>query len=276
MPTLTLQVKISMNNRVHQGHFARKRFGQNFLHDDYIIESIVAAIQPKADQALVEIGPGLAALTVPVSKYVDHLTVVEIDRDLASRLIDNPLLNDKLTVIEQDALTFDFNELKQQLGKPLRVFGNLPYNISTPLMFHLFEYANIITDMHFMLQKEVVTRLVAAPNSKDYGRLSVMAQYFCQIIPVLEVPPTSFKPAPKVDSAVVKLIPYKEKPYQVNDVKILSRVTTEAFNQRRKTIRNSLGNMFTAEQLVELNIDPNLRAENITVQQYCQLANTWK
>lgn len=276
MPTLTLQVKISMNNRVHQGHFARKRFGQNFLHDDYIIESIVAAIQPKADQALVEIGPGLAALTVPVSKYVDHLTVVEIDRDLASRLIDNPLLNNKLTVIEQDALTFDFNELKQQLGKPLRVFGNLPYNISTPLMFHLFEYANIITDMHFMLQKEVVTRLVAAPNSKDYGRLSVMAQYFCQIIPVLEVPPTSFKPAPKVDSAVVKLIPYKEKPYQVNDVKILSRVTTEAFNQRRKTIRNSLGNMFTAEQLVELNIDPNLRAENITVQQYCQLANAWK
>lgn len=276
MPILILQVKISMNNRVHQGHFARKRFGQNFLHDDYIIESIVAAIQPKADQALVEIGPGLAALTVPVSKYVDHLTVVEIDRDLASRLIDNPLLNNKLTVIEQDALTFDFNELKQQLGKPLRVFGNLPYNISTPLMFHLFEYANIITDMHFMLQKEVVTRLVAAPNSKDYGRLSVMAQYFCQIIPVLEVPPTSFKPAPKVDSAVVKLIPYKEKPYQLNDVKILSRVTTEAFNQRRKTIRNSLSNMFTVEQLVELNIDPNLRAENITVQQYCQLANTWK
>lgn len=276
MPILILQVKISMNNRVHQGHFARKRFGQNFLHDDYIIESIVAAIQPKADQALVEIGPGLAALTVPVSKYVDHLTVVEIDRDLASRLIDNPLLNNKLTVIEQDALTFDFNELKQQLGKPLRVFGNLPYNISTPLMFHLFEYANIITDMHFMLQKEVVTRLVAAPNSKDYGRLSVMAQYFCQIVPVLEVPPTSFKPAPKVDSAVVKLIPYKEKPYQVNDVKILSRVTTEAFNQRRKTIRNSLSNMFTVEQLIELNIDPNLRAENITVQQYCQLANTWK
>lgn len=276
MPILILQVKISMNNRVHQGHFARKRFGQNFLHDDYIIESIVAAIQPKADQALVEIGPGLAALTVPVSKYVDHLTVVEIDRDLASRLIDNPLLNNKLTVIEQDALTFDFNELKQQLGKPLRVFGNLPYNISTPLMFHLFEYANIITDMHFMLQKEVVTRLVAAPNSKDYGRLSVMAQYFCQIIPVLEVPPTSFKPAPKVDSAVVKLIPYKEKPYQLNDVKILSRVTTEAFNQRRKTIRNSLSNMFTVEQLIELNIDPNLRAENITVQQYCQLANTWK
>ncbi|OCG63335.1 16S rRNA (adenine(1518)-N(6)/adenine(1519)-N(6))-dimethyltransferase RsmA [Gilliamella sp. GillExp13] len=264
-----------MNNRVHQGHFARKRFGQNFLHDDYIIESIVSAIQPKKDQALVEIGPGLAALTIPISKHIDHLTVIEIDRDLANRLIENPFSNNKLTVIEQDALTFDFNQLADQLGKPLRVFGNLPYNISTPLMFHLFEHTNIITDMHFMLQKEVVTRLVASPNSKHYGRLSVMAQYYCQIIPVLEVPPTSFKPAPKVDSAVVKLVPYKEKPYLVNDIRILSRVTTEAFNQRRKTIRNSLSNLFTVEQLNDLNIDPNLRAENLTVQQYCQLANSW-
>ena len=265
-----------MNSRVHQGHFARKRFGQNFLHDDYIIESIVAAIQPKQGQALVEIGPGLAALTIPVSKHVDHLTVIEIDRDLASRLVENPFLQNKISVIEQDALTFDFNLLFNQLGQQLRVFGNLPYNISTPLMFHLFEYAPIITDMHFMLQKEVVTRLVAAPNSKDYGRLSVMAQYYCQIIPVLEVPPTSFKPAPKVDSAVVKLIPYKQKPYLVNDVKVLSRITTEAFNQRRKTIRNSLGNLFTAEQMLELDIDPNLRAENLTVKQYCLLANAWK
>ena len=271
-----LQVKTIMNNRVHQGHFARKRFGQNFLHDNYIIESIVAAIQPKQGEALVEIGPGLAALTVPVSKLVDHLTVIEIDRDLASRLVENPFLQNKISVIEQDALSFDFNQLSDRLGQPLRVFGNLPYNISTPLMFHLFEYASIITDMHFMLQKEVVTRLVAAPNSKDYGRLSVIAQYYCQIIPVLEVPPTSFKPAPKVDSAVVKLIPYKQKPYLVNDIKVLSRITTEAFNQRRKTIRNSLGNLFTAEQIGELGIDPNLRAENLTVEQYCLLANTWK
>ena len=271
-----LQVKARMNNRVHQGHFARKRFGQNFLHDNYIIESIVAAIQPKQGEALVEIGPGLAALTLPVSKLVDHLTVIEIDRDLASRLVENPFLQNKISVIEQDALNFDFNQLSATLGQPLRVFGNLPYNISTPLMFHLFEYAPIITDMHFMLQKEVVTRLVAAPNSKDYGRLSVMAQYYCQIIPVLEVPPTSFKPAPKVDSAVVKLIPYKQKPYLVNDIKVLSRITTEAFNQRRKTIRNSLGNLFTAEQISELGIDPNLRAENLTVEQYCLLTNAWK
>ena len=265
-----------MTNRVHQGHFARKRFGQNFLHDDYIIDSIVAAINPNNEQALVEIGPGLAALTIPISKHVDHFTAIEIDRDLASRLIENPSLKGKLSVIEQDALTFDFNQISHQLGKPLRVFGNLPYNISTPLMFHLFKYANIITDMHFMLQKEVVTRLVAAPNTKEYGRLSVMAQYYCQIIPVLDVPPTSFKPAPKVDSAVVKLIPYKNKPYLVNDIKVLSRITTEAFNQRRKTIRNSLSNMFTVDQLSELNIDPNLRAENLSVPQYCLLANAWK
>lgn len=271
-----LQVKVRMNNRVHQGHFARKRFGQNFLHDNYIIESIVAAIQPKKEEALVEIGPGLAALTVPVSELVDHLTVIEIDRDLASRLVENPFLQNKISVIEQDALNFDFNKLSDTLGQPLRVFGNLPYNISTPLMFHLFEYAPIITDMHFMLQKEVVTRLVAAPNSKSYGRLSVMAQYYCQIIPVLEVPPIAFKPAPKVDSAVVKLIPYKEKPYLVNDIKVLSRITTEAFNQRRKTIRNSLSNLFNSEQIAELGIDPNLRAENLTVQQYCLLANAWK
>lgn len=271
-----LQVKVRMNNRVHQGHFARKRFGQNFLHDNYIIESIVAAIQPKKGEALVEIGPGLAALTVPVSKLVDHLTVIEIDRDLASRLVENPFLQNKTSVIEQDALNFDFYKLSDTLGQPLRVFGNLPYNISTPLMFHLFEYAPIITDMHFMLQKEVVTRLVAAPNSKSYGRLSVMAQYYCQIIPVLEVPPTAFKPAPKVDSAVVKLIPYKEKPYLVNDIKVLSRITTEAFNQRRKTIRNSLSNLFNSVQIAELGIDPNLRAENLTVQQYCLLANAWK
>lgn len=276
MPTLKFQVMIQiMNNRMHQGHFARKRFGQNFLHDDHVIENIIAAIQPKKDQALVEIGPGLAALTMPISQYVDHLTVIEIDRDLAARLQQNPFLKDKLTVIEQDAMTVDFNELSQQKKQPLRVFGNLPYNISTPLMFHLFQYTNAISDMHFMLQKEVVNRLVAGPNSKAYGRLSVMAQYYCQIIPVLDVPPYAFKPAPKVDSAVVKLIPHKNLPYQVKDIRILSRITTEAFNQRRKTIRNSLGNLFSPETFNELNINLDSRAENLSVQQYCELANAY-
>jgi len=262
-----------MNKRVHQGHFARKRFGQNFLQDDSVIENIVAAIQPKNDQALVEIGPGLAALTLPVSDRIDHLTVIEIDRDLAARLIENPFLKNKLTVIEQDAMTIDFTALSKKLGQPLRVFGNLPYNISTPLMFHLFEYTHAINDMHFMLQKEVVNRLVAAPNSKTYGRLSVMAQYYCQIIPVLEVPPSAFKPAPKVDSAVVKLIPHKNIPYPVEDIKSLSRITTAAFNQRRKTIRNSLEHFFNVEQLTKLNINLDLRAENLSLQQYCELAN---
>jgi dimethyladenosine transferase len=276
MPISKLQVMIiSMNNRMHQGHFARKRFGQNFLNDENVIENIVAAIQPKKDQALVEIGPGLAALTLPVSQYVDHLTVIEIDRDLATRLLENPFLKDKINVIQQDAMTVDFTALANQMNQPLRVFGNLPYNISTPLMFHLFQFTHAISDMHFMLQKEVVNRLVAAPNSKAYGRLSVMAQYYCQIIPVLEVPPYAFKPAPKVDSAVVKLIPHKSLPHPVNDVRALSRITTEAFNQRRKTIRNSLSNIFSAESLTNLGIDLDARAENLSVEQYCQLANAY-
>lgn len=265
-----------MNERVHQGHFARKRFGQNFLHDEFIIESIVAAIQPKKTQHLVEIGPGLAALTMPVAHYLDHLTVIEIDRDLAERLAHHPFLNNKLTIIQQDAMLFNFRQLITESTTKLRVFGNLPYNISTPLMFHLFDYCDIIEDMHFMLQKEVVNRLVAGPNSKAYGRLSVMAQYYCQVIPVLEVPPTAFRPAPKVESAVVRLVPHKVNQTPVNDIRRLAQVTTTAFNQRRKTIRNSLENLFTIEQLIALSIDPQARAENLSVAQYCLLANQLK
>ncbi|MCV9878362.1 16S rRNA (adenine(1518)-N(6)/adenine(1519)-N(6))-dimethyltransferase RsmA [Brenneria izbisi] len=262
-----------MNNRVHQGHFARKRFGQNFLSDHFVIDSIVSAIYPQRGEAIVEIGPGLGALTTPVGERIDHFTVIELDRDLAARLETHPTLQDKLTIIQQDAMTIDFSDLAEQAGQPLRVFGNLPYNISTPLMFHLFRYTQSIRDMHFMLQKEVVNRLVAGPNNKAYGRLSVMAQYYCQIIPVLEVPPSAFKPAPKVDSAVVRLVPHAEVPYPVKDIRVLSRITTEAFNQRRKTLRNSLGNLFTPEQLTELGVDPGSRAENVTVEQYCRLAN---
>ncbi|WP_442797286.1 16S rRNA (adenine(1518)-N(6)/adenine(1519)-N(6))-dimethyltransferase RsmA [Pantoea vagans] len=262
-----------MNNRVHQGHYARKRFGQNFLNDQYIIDSIVSAIHPQRDEALVEIGPGLGALTEPVGERLDKLTVIELDRDLAARLETHPFLGPKLTIFQQDAMTFDFAALAQERGQPLRVFGNLPYNISTPLMFHLFSYTGSIKDMHFMLQKEVVNRLVAGPGSKAYGRLTVMAQYYCQVIPVLEVPPHSFTPPPKVDSAVVRLVPFTEPPHPVSDVRILSRITTEAFGQRRKTLRNSLSHMVAAGALEELSIDPTLRAENVSVAQYCQLAN---
>lgn len=262
-----------MNNRVHQGHFARKRFGQNFLTDQFVIDSIVSAIHPIPGQAVVEIGPGLAALTEPVASRLDSMTVIELDRDLAARLETNPKMLGKLRVIQSDAMKVDFGELSKELGQPLRVFGNLPYNISTPLMFHLFLYTDAISDMHFMLQKEVVNRLVAGPNSKAFGRLTVMAQYYCNIIPVLEVPPESFTPAPKVNSAVVRLIPHKTIPYPVDDIRILSRLTTDAFNQRRKTIRNSLGHLFTPEQMSALGLDLQMRAENISVEQYCKLAN---
>ncbi|CNH82745.1 16S rRNA (adenine(1518)-N(6)/adenine(1519)-N(6))-dimethyltransferase RsmA [Yersinia pekkanenii] len=262
-----------MNNRVHQGHFARKRFGQNFLNDQFVIDSIVSAIHPVPGEAVVEIGPGLGALTEPVAARMDHMTVIELDRDLAARLANHPQLKDKLTIHQQDAMKVNFSELAELAGQPLRVFGNLPYNISTPLMFHLFSYNTAIRDMHFMLQKEVVNRLVAGPNSKAYGRLTVMAQYYCNVIPVLEVPPTAFTPAPKVDSAVVRLIPHVNMPNPVGDVRMLTRITTQAFNQRRKTVRNSLGDLFTSDQLIELGIDPILRAENISVAQYCKLAN---
>ncbi|MDO5054912.1 MAG: 16S rRNA (adenine(1518)-N(6)/adenine(1519)-N(6))-dimethyltransferase RsmA [Pasteurella oralis] len=267
-----------MNSKKHLGHTARKRFGQNFLHDNNVIQSIVAAIYPQKDQFLVEIGPGLGALTEPVGDLVDHLTVVELDRDLAERLRHHPFLHHKITVIETDAMQFDFARLYQEANlaekkQKIRVFGNLPYNISTPLMFHLFKYHDLIQDMHFMLQKEVVKRLCAGPNSKAYGRLTIMAQYFCQVMPVLEVPPTAFKPAPKVDSAVVRLVPHKQLPHPVKELYWLNRVCSQAFNQRRKTLRNALSTLFTPEQLSELNIDLTARAENLSIADYARLAN---
>ena len=195
-----------MSNKVHLGHTARKRFGQNFLTDEGVISSIVGAISPDNDHVMVEIGPGLGALTEPVADTIDNLTVVELDRDLVERLKVHPILKDKLTIHQGDALQFDFTQLLQD-GKKMKVFGNLPYNISTPLMFHLFEFAEHIETMHFMLQKEVVLRLSASPGCKAYVRLTVMAQYYCQVVPVLEVPPGCFTPPPKVDSAVVRLLP---------------------------------------------------------------------
>lgn len=267
---------MNLNSKKHLGHTARKRFGQNFLHDMNVIHNIVAAINPKKEQFLLEIGPGLGALTEPVAELVDKLTVVELDRDLAERLRHHPFLNHKLIIIEQDALRFNFRDYFESLelnGQGVRIFGNLPYNISTPLMFHLFQFHDLVTDMHFMLQKEVVKRLCAAPNSKAYGRLTIMAQYYCQVMPVLEVPPTAFKPAPKVDSAVVRLVPYKVLPHPVKDIYWLNRVTTQAFNQRRKTLRNALSSLFRVEQLDALGIDLNARAENLAIADYVRLAN---
>ena len=267
-----------MNSKKHLGHTARKRFGQNFLHDTHVIQNIVAAICPQKDQFLLEIGPGLGALTEPVAEQIDRLAVLELDRDLAERLRHHPFLHQKLNVIETDAMQFDFAQLyvSEKLAEEqqkIRVFGNLPYNISTPLMFHLFKFCDIIQDMHFMLQKEVVKRLCAAPNSKGYGRLTIMTQYFCQVMPVLEVPPSAFKPAPKVDSAVVRLIPHRQLPHAVKDLYWLNRVTAQAFNQRRKTLRNALSTLISPENLTALSIDLNARAENLSIADYARLAD---
>lgn len=264
-----------MNKLLYQGHIARKRFGQNFLADPFVIEEIVTAIAPEKEQALVEIGPGLAALTMPIAQQVDHLTVIEIDRDLAARLANNSKLKGKMTIIEQDAMKVDFGKLANEAGQPLRIFGNLPYNISTPLMFYLFKFTTAIADMHFTLQKEVVSRLIATPNHKAYGRLSVMAQYYCKIMSVLDIPPSAFRPAPKVDSAVVRLTPYLSPPSPVREIAILRQITTRAFNQRRKTIHNSLGQLFTDTQFSQLGIDTTARAENLSVAQYVDLANLY-
>ncbi|PKG38255.1 16S rRNA (adenine(1518)-N(6)/adenine(1519)-N(6))-dimethyltransferase RsmA [Psychromonas sp. Urea-02u-13] len=261
-----------MNDKTHLGHTARKRFGQNFLHDDYIIDSIVAAIAPQPDDNIVEIGPGLGALTEPVASKVKVLNVVELDRDLAERLAKHPTLAEKLNITQADAMQFDFGQLASE-DNQLRVFGNLPYNISTPLMFHLFEFATKIKDMHFMLQKEVVNRLCAGPDCKAYGRLTVMAQYYCKVIPVLEVPPTAFIPAPKVDSAVVRLEPYDVPPFFAKSMKCLNQVCSMAFNQRRKTIRNCLREILDVEELQAMGVDHTKRAENVSVEEYVRLAN---
>jgi 16S rRNA (adenine1518-N6/adenine1519-N6)-dimethyltransferase len=261
-----------MKNDVHLGHKARKRFGQNFLNDPYIIDGIVSAINPRPGENLVEIGPGLGALTEPVGREIDKLSVVELDRDLAERLRNHPDLKDKLSIYEADALSFDFSQLVQSQNK-LRVFGNLPYNISTPLMFHLFEFQNQIQDMHFMLQKEVVNRLAAGPGTKAYGRLTVMTQYYCKVIPVLEVPPESFVPPPKVDSAVVRLVPHQELPYPATSLKWLDRVCREGFNQRRKTVRNCYKSLLDVSILEELGINPTSRPENLSLSQFVAMAN---
>ncbi|MFZ2726327.1 MAG: 16S rRNA (adenine(1518)-N(6)/adenine(1519)-N(6))-dimethyltransferase RsmA [Methylococcaceae bacterium] len=253
-------------------HTPRKRFGQNFLQDHSIIHHIIASIGIIAKQHLVEIGPGQGALTEPLLKHDIQLDIVELDRDLVKLLEAKFEGNEKVTLHSADALRFDFSSLMTD-DRKLRVIGNLPYNISTPLLFHLLENAACIEDMHFMLQKEVVDRLCAEPNSSHYGRLSIMMQYHCETELLLIVPPESFFPAPQVTSAVIRLIPHKTPPVQVNDIKLLNRVVTEAFCQRRKTLRNSLKKLIPEEIMLELGINPTLRAENISLAQFAQLSN---
>jgi 16S rRNA (adenine1518-N6/adenine1519-N6)-dimethyltransferase len=253
-------------------HTPRKRFGQNFLHDHSIIYNIISSIQAKPDQHWVEIGPGQGALTEPLLKQGVRLEVVELDRDLVALLREKFKQYPNLKIHSADALRFDFSALADKNTK-LRVIGNLPYNISTPLMFHLLDNAYCIEDMHFMLQKEVVDRICAAPGSKKYGRLSVMMQYYCATELLFDVPPESFDPAPQVMSAIVRLVPHSQPPVAVNDIAKLNRVVTQAFSQRRKTLRNSMKKLIAEEEITALGIDPTLRAENITLAEFASLSN---
>lgn len=249
-------------------HIPRKRFGQNFLVDSQVVANIIQAIRPQENDRLVEIGPGLGALTFPLLQLLDHLYVVEFDRDLVEQLTQKTP-KDKLTIFSADALKFDFSAL----GANLRVIGNLPYNISTPILFHLSNYAASIRDMHFMLQKEVVDRMVALPSSRDYGRLSVMLQYRFEMEQVFVVPSASFKPAPKVESAIVRMLPLRQRTHVAKNEKIFAQVVSSAFSQRRKTLRNSLSACLNPVDFAAINIDSGQRAENLSVAQFVAIAN---
>ncbi len=249
-------------------HNPRKRFGQNFLVDQHIIAQIIAEIRPQKGDRLIEIGPGLGALTHPLQQTAGHLDVVEIDRDIVVRL-NKEFTQEQLTVHATDALKFDFSAL----GHKLRIVGNLPYNISTPLLFHLGQFSGHILDMHFMLQKEVVDRMVGVPATSDYGRLSVMLQYRFDMEYVFSVPAGSFRPVPKVESAIVRMIPRDSPARIVQDEAVFSQIVSAAFSQRRKTLRNTLQQYLTSDDFIALGIDSGLRAENLSVDEFAAIAN---
>ncbi|GGH93416.1 16S rRNA (adenine(1518)-N(6)/adenine(1519)-N(6))-dimethyltransferase [Pseudomonas fluvialis] len=256
---------------MHQ-HRARKRFGQNFLHDAGVIHRILRAIHAREDDRLLEIGPGQGALTEGLLASGAQLDVIELDLDLIpilqARFGDNP----RFRLNQGDALKFDFARLQAAPGS-LRVVGNLPYNISTPLIFHLLDNAALIRDMHFMLQKEVVERLAAEPGSGDWGRLSIMVQYHCRVEYLFNVGPGAFNPAPKVDSAIVRLVPHAQLPHPARDHRLLERVVREAFNQRRKTLRNTLKGLLDSEAIAAAGVDGSLRPEQLDLAAFVRLAD---
>lgn len=250
----------------------RKRFGQHFLHEDFIVEKIITAINPKKTDNMLEIGPGLGALTQRLLPHLMHLNVVELDKDLIPLLEKQCAHLGKLTIYQADALKFDFRSLGATKTR-WRIVGNLPYNISTPLLFHLLEQTDIIQDMHFMLQKEVVERIVAQPGDKHYGRLSVMIQYYCQVKKLFIVKPGAFQPSPKVDSAVIRLIPYKIQPWRADDPLLLAEIVRTTFSHRRKMLRNNLGKLIDLKQFELLAIDPTKRPEQLSVEDYVKISN---
>jgi 16S rRNA (adenine1518-N6/adenine1519-N6)-dimethyltransferase len=255
-------------------HVARKRFGQHFLHDPYAIERILRALRAAPDDVLVEIGPGLGALTVPLLQQVKKLQVVEIDRDVIPHLrsVCGDADDAKLEIHLADALEFDFGELVTD-ARALRLVGNLPYNISTPLLFHLLGFASQVRDMHFMLQKEVVDRMTAAPGSKDYGRLTATVAARASADALFDVGPGAFRPPPKVMSSVVRITP-RPAPFAIGDLAVYDRVVMAAFSQRRKTLTNSLRGLLSAAAIIECGIDPGARAEVLSPADFALLANS--
>ena len=253
-------------------HVARKRFGQNFLVDRQVVADIVNAVAPRREACVVEIGPGLGALTEPLLQRVDRLHVVEIDRDIVARL-ERQHPAERLIIHAGDALEFDFSSVCADPAERMHIVGNLPYNLSTPLLFHLADYADRVADMHFMLQKEVVERIVAAPGTADYGRLSVMLQYRFVADWLLDVPPESFDPPPKVDSAVVRLIPRPAEQLTARSPERFASLVAAAFAQRRKMLRNNLKGVCDEAFLVAQGIAPTARAEELAVADYIRLAN---
>ena len=253
-------------------HQHKKRFGQNFLNNQSVIDHIVSAIRPSTQQHLIEIGPGEAALTAPLLEVVKKLDIIEIDSDLIGPLTEKFGHSSAFHLHHTDALTFDYATLIENNHK-VRIVGNLPYNISSPLLFHLLNYSTHIEDMHFMLQKEVVDRITAESGSKTFGRLSVMMQYHCQTENLFTVGPEHFTPPPKVDSAIVRLIPYQTKPYQANNETLFADLVKQCFSQKRKTLRNNLKGWLTAEQIEACEIDPGIRAEAMSIEEFVRLSN---
>jgi 16S rRNA (adenine1518-N6/adenine1519-N6)-dimethyltransferase len=249
-------------------HVPRKRFGQNFLEDQGVVGQIMQAVGPRTGERFIEIGPGLGALTLPLLQRLDHLDVVEIDRDIVEDLRSRHPAN-RLTIHEGDALEFDF----ASIGRDLRVVGNLPYNISTPLLFHLTAHAGIVRDAHFMLQREVVERMSAQPGTSEYGRLSVMLQYRWSIDALFDVAPTAFRPAPKVWSSIVRMIPHQVLPHVAVDENVFADVVMLAFGQRRKTLRNTLRGKLAVTDFERLEIDPGARGETLAVADFVRIAN---
>lgn len=258
------------------GKPAKKSLGQHFLHERGIVDKLVLAIDPRPGDRIVEIGPGQGALTFPLLDRHGALTAIEFDRDLLQPLTAAAKAHGELTLINADVMNVDFTGLAagtQALDERIRLVGNLPYNLSSPILFHALDHAAAVRDMHFMLQKEVVDRMAAGPGSKVYGRLSVMLQAYCTVTALFKVPPGAFRPPPKVDSAVVRLVPHPPARIGIDDPRRFAEIVRAAFGQRRKTLRNALGTVCTAEQIVAVGIDPQRRAEQLEVADFVRLAN---